>query len=135
MHTHQEFPESLNSMYGKRGEKIEIKTKRRLFQIFSRFYPMVMPLSWGIMWFGYTSIDPWPSQVVLVVKNLSANAGEIREAGSIPGSGQSPGGGHGNSFYYSCLENATDGGARWVTVPRAAKSRTQLKWLSTHTCI
>ena len=37
-------------------------------------------------------------QVAVVIKNLSANAGEIREAGSIPGSGQSPGGGHGNSL-------------------------------------
>ena len=36
------------------------------------------------------------SQVALVVKNLPANAGDIREVGSIPGSGKSPGGGHGN---------------------------------------
>ena len=45
------------------------------------------------------------SQVVLVVKNLPANAGHIRDAGSIPGSGRSPGGGHGNPLQYSCLEN------------------------------
>ena len=40
-----------------------------------------------------------------VVKNPPANAGDRRDAGSIPGSGRSPGGGHGNSFQYSCLEN------------------------------
>ena len=44
--------------------------------------------------------------MVLVVKNQPANTGDIREVGSIPGSGRSPGGGHGNPFRYSCLENA-----------------------------
>ena len=48
------------------------------------------------------------SQVVLVVKNLPANAGDV---GLIPGSGRSPGGGHGNLLQYSCLENAMDRGA------------------------
>ena len=47
-------------------------------------------------------------QVVLVVKNLHANAGAIRDAGSISGSAKSPGGGHGNPFHYSSLENPTD---------------------------
>ena len=42
------------------------------------------------------------SQVALVVKNPSANAGDIRDAGSIPGSGRSPGGRHGNPLQYSC---------------------------------
>ena len=45
------------------------------------------------------------SQVVLVVKNPTANAGDIREAGSIPGLGRSPQGGHGNPLQYSSLEN------------------------------
>ena len=45
------------------------------------------------------------SQVVLVVKNLSANAGDERETGSIPGSGRSPWGGHGNLLQYSDLQN------------------------------
>ena len=45
------------------------------------------------------------SQVALVVKNLPANAGDIRDAGSIAGSGRSPGGGHGNPLQHSCLEN------------------------------
>ena len=45
------------------------------------------------------------SQVALVVKNLPANAGDIRDAGSTPGLGRSPGEGHGNPLQYSCLEN------------------------------
>ena len=45
------------------------------------------------------------SQVALVVKNPPANAGDIRDVGSIPGSGISPGGGHGNPLPYFCLEN------------------------------
>ena len=43
-----------------------------------------------------------------VVKNLPANARDIRDAGLITGSGRSPGGGHGNSLQYSCLENPMD---------------------------
>ena len=66
----------------------------------------------------------WSSYVMLVVKNLPANAGDIREAGSIPGSGRSPGGGLGNPFQYSCLENSMGGGAWWTTVCEVAKSRT-----------
>ena len=45
------------------------------------------------------------SQVALVVKNLPANAGDIRDASSVPGSGRSPGGGRGNPLQYPCLEN------------------------------
>ena len=74
----------------------------------------------------------WASQVVLVVKNPSADAGDIRDTGSIPESGRSPGGKHGNSLQYSCLENPTDRGAWRVMVHRVAKSQIQLKRLSTH---
>ena len=49
--------------------------------------------------------------VVLVVKSLPADAGDIRDAGSIPGSGPSRGGGHGNPLQYSQLENPMDRGA------------------------
>ena len=51
------------------------------------------------------------SQVELVVKNLPANAGDIRDAGWIPGSGRSPGEGNGNPLQCSCLENVLDKGA------------------------
>ena len=46
-----------------------------------------------------------------MVKNKPTNAGDIRNAGLIPGSGRSPRGGHGNPFQYSCLENPMDRGA------------------------
>ena len=49
-------------------------------------------------------------QVVPVVKNLPASAGDARDVGSIPGSRRSPGGGHGNPLQYSYLENSTDRG-------------------------
>ena len=62
--------------------------------------------------------------MILVVKNLPANAGDIRDVGSIPGSGRSPGGGHGNPLQYSCLETLKDGGAWQATDHRVAKSLT-----------
>ena len=64
------------------------------------------------------------SQVALLVKNLSAKAGDLTDAGSIPGSGRSPGGGHGNPLQYSCLENPIDREAWRATVHRVAKSWT-----------
>ena len=51
-----------------------------------------------------------------MVKNLPAKAGDIRELGSIPGLGRSPGEGNGDPLLYSCLENLADRGARWATV-------------------
>ena len=53
----------------------------------------------------------WASQGALVVKNPPANAGDTRDVGSIPGTGRSPGGGHGNPLQYSSLENPMDKGA------------------------
>ena len=66
-------------------------------------------------------------QVVLVVKNLPANEGDIRDMGSIPGSGRSPGGGHGNPLQYSCLENSIDKGAWRATLHGVSKSWTRPK--------
>ena len=64
------------------------------------------------------------SQVVLVVKNLPTDAGDVSEMGSIPGSGRSAGEGHGNPFQYSCLENPTDK-VDWQTIVLwVAKSQT-----------
>ena len=66
------------------------------------------------------------SQVALVVKSLSANAADVRDAGSIPGSGRSPGGRHSNPLQYSCLENPMDSSPhgilqarilQWVVMP------------------
>ena len=66
------------------------------------------------------------SQVALVVKNSPANAGDMREKGSIPGWGRSPGGGHGNPLQNSCLENPLDRGAWQAAVHGVAKSQTGL---------
>ena len=74
----------------------------------------------------------WTSQVVLVVKNLPANAGDMSDLGSIPGWGRSPGGGHGNPLQFSCLENLMDRGAWWAKDQGVAKRRTRLKRLSMH---
>ena len=62
-----------------------------------------------------------------VVKNPPANAGDTEDAGSIPGSGRSPGGGNGNPLQYSCMKNPMDRRAWWSTVYGMAKSQT---WLS-----
>ena len=61
-----------------------------------------------------------------VVKNLPANAGDIRDRGLIPGSGRSSGGGNGNPLQYSCLENSMDRGAWLATVHGVTKSWAQL---------
>ena len=67
-----------------------------------------------------------------MVKNPPANAGDIRDMGSILGLGRSPGEGHGNPLQYSCLENPMDRGAWLAIVHRVAQSQTQQKRLSTH---
>ena len=68
-----------------------------------------------------------------MVKNPPANAGDIRDLGSIPGSGRSPGGGHSNPLQYSCLENPMDRGALWVTVHGVTQSL--MECLSMTTCL
>ena len=65
--------------------------------------------------------------MVLVVKKLPANTGDIRKAGWIPELGRSPGGGPGNPLKYSCLEKPMDRGAWRATIHGAGKSWTQLK--------
>ena len=60
-------------------------------------------LAFIVLW-----LNLWASQVVLMARNLPSNAGDIRDMGSIPGSGRSFGGGHGNPPHYSCLENPTN---------------------------
>ena len=57
------------------------------------------------------SVQLYASQVVLVIENPPANAGDRRDMSSITGSGRSPGGGHNNPLQYSCLENPIDRGA------------------------
>ena len=71
-------------------------------------------------------------QVALVIKNLSANAGHLRDAGLIPESGRSPEGGHGIPLQYSCLGNPMDWGTWWAAVHRVSKSQTRLSDSAQH---
>ena len=73
---------------------------------------------------------PGVSQVAPALKNLAANAGDVRDTSSIPGWGRSSGGGNRNLLQYSCLENPIDRGAWWATVHGVTKSQTRL---NTHT--
>ena len=96
-----------------------------------------------VIWYFYTLQNSWfsysdlvlirASQVVFVVKYLPTNAGDIRDADLIIGSGKSPGAGHGNPLQYSCLENPMDREAWWATVHTVAKSQRCLKWFNTYT--
>ena len=64
----------------------------------------------------YACPNPQNAQVILEVKNLPANTGDVRDVRSTSGLGRSPGGGHGNPFQFSCLENLMDRGAWQATV-------------------
>ena len=68
----------------------------------------------------------WASQVALVVKNPLANAGDMRNMGSVPESGRFPGGGNGNPLQNSCLGNPVDRGVWWAAVHGISKSQTRL---------
>ena len=72
------------------------------------------------------------SQKALVVKNMPANAEDMRDMALTPRSERSPRGGYSNPLQYSCLENPTDRGAWQTTVRRVTESRTPLKQLSMH---
>ena len=73
--------------------------------------------------------------MVLVVKNLAANAGDVRDRGSIPGLGRSPGKGNSNPLQYSHLENPMDRGAWWATDHAVTKNQTQLSVHTQHRLI
>ena len=77
----------------------------------------------------------WASLVAQTVKSLPANVWDIRDTGSVPGLGRSPGVENGNPLPYSCLESPMDRGVWWAAVHRVTKSRTWLKRLSMHTHI
>ena len=81
------------------------------------------------LWYNYFPDWGSPTPVAQLVKNPPASAGDTRDAGSIPGSGRSPGEGNSNPLLSSCLENSMDRGAWWATIHGVAKSRT---WMSMH---
>ena len=78
-----------------------------------------------VFWFLVEVYFTWASQVVLLVKNLPANAGDVRERCSFdPRIGRSPGGGHGNPLQYSCLEIPMDRETWQATVHWVTKNLT-----------
>ena len=79
-------------------------------------------------WFN-VCFPHWASHVVLVLKSPPANAGDVRDMVSIPGSGRSPGKENGNPLQYSYLENPMDSGDWRATVYGVAKSQAT-KWLT-----
>ena len=73
--------------------------------------------------------------LVLVIKNLSANVGDLRDVGLILGSGRSPGGGNGNPLQYPCLENPMDRGALRATVHGITKNGHNWSNLAQHSTL
>ena len=90
-----------------------------IYSFFFRTFFSIMVYHW-ILSIGASQMAP-------VVKNLPARAGDVRDVGSVPGSGRSPGRGHGNPPQYSSLENPMGRGAFLATVHGVTKSQTQLK--------
>ena len=89
---------------------------------FASFSPM-----WKVFFHQESYIFWGLGEVVLVVENLPANPRDVRDTGSIPGSGRSPGGGHGNLLQYSCLENPMDRGA-WRAIQSMGSQRVGHDW-------
>ena len=107
------------------ASKVIFSLPRKIKKSFSRHFAFVIMESY---------VPYWASQVETVVKNSPANSGDMRDPGSIPGSGRSPGGGHGNPLQYSCLKNPVDRGALWATVHGIAQSN-MTKVMRMRTCI
>ena len=86
------------------------------------YYSILFIYSFWLCWYSLWDLSSLTrelvraSQVALVVKNPPANTEDIREAGSIPESGRSPGGGHGNPLQYACLESPMGRGNWWATL-------------------
>ena len=101
-----------------------ISTTESLYSLFlwNSLLPDLLPSPSSLSIFIILSSEI--ATLVLVVKNLPANAGDIREGGLIPGMGRSPGGGHGKPLQYSCLENPMDRAAWQAAAHEVAKSQT-----------
>ena len=93
-------------------------SKRKDGETVGLMSPLSLPAPWQIL----NSLTRVTSQGVLVVKNPPANAWDLRELGSINGSGRFPGEGHGNPLQYSCLENPMDRETWQAIVQRVSQS-------------
>ena len=89
-------------------------------------------ISRALWYFVTLTLKDQFSKVALVVKNLSASAGDLRDVGSILGSGWIPGVGNGNPLQYSCLENSMDRGASGVA--SMWQRRVRNEWVTEHAC-
>ena len=100
--------------------------------IFTCFFEMVISRAFTLLEGFLSMCSPFnrASQVALVVKNSPDKARDSGDTGSILVSERSPGGGPGNPFQYSCLENPMDRGAWWAMVHRVTESQTWLKQLT-----
>ena len=122
--------------------KVNLKLKKRIRLVSYNQNNSKIDIWRKVLWTYYLSlscsqtspkeVNYWSFQVVLVVKNPLADAGDIMRCSSISGRGRSPGGRHGNPLQYSCLENPMDRGAWRATVLRIEKSQTLLKQFSRH---
>ena len=95
--------------------EIRNKVKNKL-QSRSKCLQLILQMQRSSLYRQPLQINQWASQVALEVKSLPLNAGDIRDLDSIPGLERSPGGEHGNTLQYSCLENPMDRGAWGATV-------------------
>ena len=84
----------------------------------------LVAVSWGYSLIAVCRLLTGAFQVLLMVASPPANAGDVKGAVSVLGSGRSPGGGHGNPLQYSCPEKPMDRGDWWATVYGVAKSQT-----------
>ena len=107
------------------------QTPEFLWGSLSRF-PSIYTQSFFFFFFFKSFCSIWACQVELVVKNLTANAGDLRGTGSIPGLGRSPGGGHGNPFQCSCLENPHGPRSLGNYGSQGCTELDTTEWLSTH---
>ena len=103
-----------------KASKCKIKKKKKRHLVPDRSFQSFLTI---VRLYSYIYICGFPDGSA--VKNPACNAGNA-DVGSIPGSGRSPGGGNGNPFQYSCLENPMDKGAWWATVHGVTKSRPRL---------
>ena len=128
-----QYLKSLPQVHLKYYKRCFIKSLIQLYLVllFVYLYCLLHPCNYPCFILYHVLALFWASQVMLVVKNLPANAGDTRNMGSISGSGRSPGEGNSSPLQYSCLKNLMDRGAWQATVHRVTKSWTRLKRLST----
>ena len=111
-----------NAYKVERAEERRNFRKHSLSMSISSLYFNIFVSSHGLLQTSVIGFKTHPNPVM--VKNLPANSGEVRDVGLSPGFGRFPGGGNGTPLQYSCLENPMGRGAWRDTIHGFAKSRT-----------